>query len=110
MSAVQKNEEQRSKWLKVMYIDFMSSEESEGESLVVHPIAWQSQYVARMFNKVDQYSKSRKSSQSQRQTKTRVNGSKSTRPQVEQSQSGQLPTVMTSKCRVKSQLSDTTHS
>ena len=84
MSAVQKNknltEEQGSKWLKVMNIDFMLSEESEGESLVVHPIPWRSQYVGRMFNKIDQYSKSRKSSQSQRQTKTRMNGSKTTRP------------------------------
>ena len=34
-------------------IHFMSSEESEGESLVVHPIPWRSQYVGRMFNKID---------------------------------------------------------
>ena len=68
-------EEQRTKWLAVVKNDLMSSEESDEEdSIVVHPLPWRSEYVNRMFQKIDEYSYSKKSPQAKRQTKTRVTG------------------------------------
>ena len=60
----------------------MSSEESgEEDSIIVHPLQWRSEYVNRMFAKINAYSHSMKSDQARRQMKTRINGSFSSRPQ-----------------------------
>ena len=60
----------------------MSSEASgndSDDSIIVHPIPWRSEYVSRMFKKIDAYSDKNKSSQARRQTKNRIVGSPSTR-------------------------------
>ena len=84
-SAILKNtrlsEEQKAKWLKVMQNEYMSSEESgDDDTIVVHPIGWRSEYVNKMFQRIDAYCSSKKSSQARRQTKKRVTGSISSRP------------------------------
>ena len=59
-------EEQRTKWLKVMSNEFMSSEESGNDSdvdIILHPIPWRSEYVSKMFAKIDAYNNRSKSSQ-----------------------------------------------
>ena len=60
----------------------MSSEESEDDSIIVHPIPWRSAYVSRMFAKIDAYTINKKSSQAKRQMKSRVVGRPSTRPRL----------------------------
>ena len=72
-------EDQRKKWLTVITNDYMSSEESEDEKIVVHSIPWRSNYVNRMFKKIDDYSTDKKSPQARRQMKDRIAGSPSTR-------------------------------
>ena len=81
-AAIMKNskltDEQRSKWLKVMTNDFMSSEESgDDDSIVVRPIPWRSKYVNQMFSKIDKYCNHKKSPHALRQMKTRSIGSPS---------------------------------
>ena len=71
---------QRDKWLKVITADLMSSEESEDDTIVVHPLPWRSSYVTSMFEKIDAYCARRKSGQAKRQTKTRRIGRSSSRP------------------------------
>lgn len=44
---------QQEKWLKVVTTELMSSEESEGDDIVVHPLPWRSKYVTNMFEKID---------------------------------------------------------
>lgn len=82
-SAVRKNskltEEQKKKWLGVLGHEFMSSEESDEETLVVHPLPWRSSYVNKMYDRIDSYCIHKKSSQSKRQMKVRNTGSPSTR-------------------------------
>ena len=76
-------EEQRTKWLKVMSNEFMSSEESGNDSdddIILHPIPWRSKYVSKMFAKIDAYNNRSKSSQARRQKKNRIVGSSSSRP------------------------------
>ena len=46
---------QQEKWLKVVTTELMSSEESEGDDIVVHPLPWRSKYVTNMFEKIDAY-------------------------------------------------------
>ena len=70
---------QREKWLKVMTSELMSSEESEGDSIVIHPLPWRSKYVSNMFEKIDGYCKRKKTSLAKRQTKTRKIGRNSNR-------------------------------
>ena len=72
---------QQEKWLKVVNTELMSSEESEGDDIVVHPLPWRSKYVTNMFEKIDAYCIRKKSSQARRQTKFRKIGSPSSRPQ-----------------------------
>ena len=45
----------------------------------LHPLPWRSQYVSKMFLRIDAYSLNKKSSQAKRQTKIRQVGSPSTR-------------------------------
>ena len=74
-------EEQRTKWLAVVKNELMSSEESgEDDAIVVHPLPWRSEYVDKMFKKIDEYCFSNKSPQGKRQTKQRITGSPSSRP------------------------------
>lgn len=75
------NEQQKQKWLTVMTNEFMSSEESgSDDDIVTHALPWRSEYVTRMFLRIDAYNKERKSRQAIRQTKQRRPGSDSTRP------------------------------
>lgn len=75
-------EDQKKKWLAVMTNNFMSSEESWTEdSIVVHPLPWRTEYVNKMFRKIDAYCESKKSPQAKRQTKRREYGMASSRPE-----------------------------
>ena len=70
-------EKQRTKWLAVVKNELMSSEESDDDDvIVVHPLPWRSEYVDKMFKKIDEYCFSNKSPQGKRQTK-RITGSPS---------------------------------
>ena len=61
--------------------EYMSSEESGDEDYItVHPLPWRSEYVSRIFNKIDAHIMSKKSCQARRQMKERKVGSSSTRP------------------------------
>lgn len=85
-SAVLKNskltEDQKKKWLTVMTNDFMSSEESgEDDSMIVHPLPWRSEYVNKMFKRIDAFCGNKKSPQAKRQMKPRKYGMASSRPQ-----------------------------
>ena len=84
-TAIQKNknltDEQTKKWLKVMQNEYMSSEESGDEDvIIVHPLEWRSEYVNQMFRRIDTYCSSKKSPQAVRQMKKRVSGTISSRP------------------------------
>ncbi len=83
-TAIRKNtkltEEQRSKWMKVMRNDFMSSEESDSDdTIAVRPLPWRSRYVTLMFQMIDKFQAAKQSPQSRRQTKPRKEGPPSTR-------------------------------
>ena len=59
----------------------MSSEESGlDDTIIVHPLPWRSQYVGKMFTRIDQYTQSKKSPQALRQMKSRAMGAQSNRP------------------------------
>ena len=59
----------------------MSSEESgEEDSIIVHPLPWRSEYVNKMFSRIDEYCNKKKSPQALRQMKTRIAGIPSSRP------------------------------
>lgn len=73
-------EDQRKKWLGVITNEFMSSEESEDETIIVRPLPWRSEYVNEMFRRLDLHSNSKKSPQAKRQMKERISGSPSSRP------------------------------
>lgn len=79
-----RNQEDKDKWLKLMKIEVMSSDESaeeDGEEvLIIHPLPWISAEVVAFKQKMDAEIKKEKSSQARRQTKRRVVGSPSTRP------------------------------
>ena len=73
-------EQARKKWLKVMVNEMMSSEESRDEDKVeVHRLPWRTDYVNKMFHKIDSYPIARKSPQARRQMKETANGLLSTR-------------------------------
>ena len=75
------NKEQKEKWLSVISNDTMSSEESGPEDvIIVHSLPWRSQYVNKMFAKIDRYIHCKKSPQALRQMKDRSDGSQSKRP------------------------------
>lgn len=75
-------EDQKKKWLLVITNDYMSSEESgEDDSIIIHPLPWHSEYVTKMFKKIDAYFENKKSPQAKRQMKRRVYGMTSSRPQ-----------------------------
>ena len=73
--------DQHTKWLAVVKKEYMSSEESGDEdSITVHPIPWRSDYVSKMFSKIDMFVNTKKSCQARRQMKQRKIGSPSSRP------------------------------
>ena len=72
--------EQKEKWLQVISNDFMSSEESQEDDLVIHSIPWRSKLVDSMFQKIDQKIAVNRSSRSKRQKKTRKLGQSSSHP------------------------------
>ena len=59
--------------------DFLSSEESDGEDITVHPIPWRSKIVNSMFQKIDKRVMQNRSGQAKRQKKLRKTGSSSLR-------------------------------
>ena len=74
--------EQRTKWLSIAKKEYMSSEESgEDDCMVVHPLPWRSEYVNKMFNKIDLFVTNKKSSQAKRQMRQRKFGAISERGQ-----------------------------
>ena len=74
------SDEQRKKWLAVVKNEYMSSEESgEEDTIVVHRLPWRSEYVNKMFTKIDEYCYHKKSPQAIRQMKARKVGSPSGR-------------------------------
>ena len=52
----------------------MSSEESENDTFIVHPLLWRLNYVNVMFKKIDLYYAQKKPSQSKRQRNERKLG------------------------------------
>lgn len=66
--------------MKVMRNDIMSSEESADDGTnTVWPLPWRSEYVNRMFDRIDKYCENSKSAQARRQKKQRVTGEPSKR-------------------------------
>lgn len=72
------------KWLSVLKLDFMSSEESatedEEEIIIVRPLPWRSTRYDTILRGVDDIVRKEKSPQARRQMKKRVLGVASTRP------------------------------
>ena len=68
----------------MLHIELMSSEESceEAEDTIcVKPLPWHSQKFEEFLQHLDSYTSSNKSSMSKRQSKNRIVGDTSTRPQ-----------------------------
>ena len=67
----------REKWSKVLTIDMISSEESDGEedTIIVHPLQWRSEKVSCFLHSLDSKANDEKSPQAKRQTKRRVESS-----------------------------------
>ncbi len=66
-------EEDRKKWISVLNVDCVSSEESgEDDELYVKPLLWRSSLVEKFFVDLDDQFQQAKSSQAKRQTKTRI--------------------------------------
>ncbi len=72
------SEEEKEKWLSIIRMEMMSSEESaddEGEDvIVIHPLPWLSAEVTAFKQKLDEKSKNEKSPLARRQTKKRITG------------------------------------
>lgn len=64
----------KQKWLKVMKVDIMSSEESDSnnDDIIVTPLEWRSGIVNRFLTKLDEKALELKSSQAKRQCKLRM--------------------------------------
>ena len=79
------NNKDKEKWMKVMTTKMMSSKESDNEDadiIVVKPLPWRSRRVTKFFYALDDNVQASKSSQAQRQRKTRtLSDSPSSRPQ-----------------------------
>ena len=68
------------KWIEIMDISYMSSEESEGEnSIVVHPLPWLTDEVNSFKKSLDDARHAAMTPQAKRQLKTRVTGEVSSR-------------------------------
>ena len=74
----------RKKWKEVLNADMMSSEESDpsdDNSMIVRSLPWRASLVDEFYDALDSQMQSGRSSQSIRQSKRRVQGGPSTRPQ-----------------------------
>ena len=66
--------------MKIMCNEMMSSEDSGDDGTnTVRPLTWRSEYVNKMFERIDKYCDSTKSAQARRQTKARIVGEPSAR-------------------------------
>ena len=65
------SQETKEKWLSVVTNDFMSSEESDGEDIIIHPLPWRSARVDDVMSKIDEFIVKHKSPQARRQMKSR---------------------------------------
>lgn len=68
-------EKQRKKWMSVITLDFMSSEESGSENescLVKKELPWRSDKVTKFFSELDDFVGGSKSNVAKRQTRPRV--------------------------------------
>ena len=78
------DEKAREKWLSVLNMEFMSSEESAAEEdeevIIVHPLPWRSARFDTILRSLDDLIHKEKSPQARRQTKKRVVGLASFRP------------------------------
>ena len=75
-------EDQRKKWLGVVRNEYMSLEESgTDDTITIHRPQWRSEYVNKMFDRIDAYCTDGKSPQARRQMKKRAIGSHSSRSQ-----------------------------
>ena len=79
-SSAAQTKKQKDKWARILSPSFMSSDESDGDSIVTKPLTWRSQLVDKFFERLDQASQEGKSPQARRQTKPRVMGEPSSRP------------------------------
>lgn len=76
----------KTKWMKVLVPDFMSSEYSTEDSadediLVTRQLMWRSQKVQKFFHELDSHCEEMKSKQAKKQTKNRaLSDTASTRP------------------------------
>ena len=61
--------------------DLMSSDESDGEVITVKSLPWRSSVVNNFFKSLDEEAYTRKSQQAKRQTKKRLCGGPSDRPE-----------------------------
>lgn len=72
-------EREKNKWSKSLVADLMSSDESDGETIVVKSLPWRSSVVSDFFESLDDEAYTRKSEQAKRQTKKRLCGGASSR-------------------------------
>lgn len=75
------SQETKEKWLSVVTNEFMSSEESDGEDIIIHPLPWRSARVDDVMSKIDEFIVKHKSPQARRQMKSRKVGATSERHQ-----------------------------
>lgn len=71
---------QKEKWAKVLVMDMMSSDESDGEVIQIKELPWRSVKVTEFINTLERGMEGHLSEQAQRQTKERVLGGISSRP------------------------------
>ena len=95
-------EKDREKWKKIFQVNFMSSEESDGndeEVIEVHPLSWRSDRVTTFLHSLDEKAREEKSPQARRQMKMRRMGSPSSRAQPTHDDNGQaLPSWVFAMC------------
>lgn len=71
----------REKWEEVLHLEYMSSEDSEGENeLKVRPLPWVSEKVTKFKECLDKESEKGMNAQSKRQKKRKTIGPLSNRP------------------------------
>jgi len=71
----------KKKWEQVLQLDYVSSEDSDGENkLKVRPIPWLSERVREFKESLDKEKNISLNAQSKRQTKTKTIGPSSSRP------------------------------
>ena len=75
------HEVQKENWRSVMVTELMSSDESDGDTIMVKNLPWRSSVLQELYIKLDKQQLSKKSSHAVRLTKKRMmNGIESSRP------------------------------